>query len=903
MSPTWPRRVSSAATMWARALSILRRAGPSLRKDGPRDDLLLVGQVSAGSYFTVSALDVVVGQARHAAQTITDAITTRTRRRVAGGKQGGLTMTISTSHIVVISGNDSSLPVVRPPDTTITLVQTPDRATDFQRSAVDRFIEVPEISAESLIELLRPIHHETPVTALACFLESAILAAAIAADALDIPSNPVDAVRTAHNKALTRQALERHGVPQQPWRLCHSLDEVVAFRNALADAPIVVKPVTGAGSAGVRLIRTDADLRAAWYSIGGLKWWALLDNPENVVIAEAVLPGGEFSVEAMSVDGRHEILAITGKLTTGAPEFVELGHWQPAELRSDQRDAVVNRTVEILDAIGHRTGPSHTEVFVDGVDVGVVETHTRFGGDQIWELTQLTTGRHLATETIFALLGLPAPEPGDRHGAAAMRKLDWADPAHLDGASQREGVVRVSRPSRQGREDVIAITDSSDLDGYVLTVGDDVREAWARAEDSCAAAKGQGVIDAPVLVMSPAKVINHFGRERFASVVPDGSVLITSGPVDVDASRLADLVVFPEYTTNDEISLAADEMVVRHGLQRIIVLAEADVLRAAEIRSRRGIPGQLPDGALHFRDKTLMKRAVNGATIAVAPHREVRSALELHDAAAELGYPCVVKPPHGRGSSGVSVLENAEELQAFLRTGPFSDRGRTYPWLVEAFQLGDQYRVDGVCRDGRVVFSAVALYVNTHLDFLGGGYMGSVMLPVESEDAQTILELARAVLEDALPAFDGAFHLEAFLTPDGPVFSEVGSRIGGGSIPEEVELSYGFNLVEESILAQRGVPFRHNAVRQRGLAGQLNVSPLSGLLTEAPERFEHPDVILSEIAEPGQHFSAMTHTNAEFARVVFRADSVEGGLDTISKLLHHIDTTTKWKVTDHVASA
>ncbi len=400
-------------------------------------------------------------------------------------------MNTSISHLVLISGNDSSLPVVRPPNTTITLVQTPDRATDFQRSTVDRFIEVPEITAESLIDLLRPIHRSSPVTALACFLESAILAAAVAADALGIPSNPVDAVRTARDKALTRQALERHGVPQPPWRLCSSLDDVVAFRDSLAGAPIVVKPVTGAGSAGVRLIRNDADLRAAWDSIGGLKWWALLDNPENAVIAEAVLSGSEFSVEAMSVDGRHEIVAITGKLTTGEPEFVELGHWQPAELRLDQRDAVVNRTVEILDAIGHRTGPSHTEVMVDGLNVGLIETHTRFGGDQIWELTQLTTGRHFATETIFALLGRRAPEPGDRHGAAAIRKLDWAYPEHIDGIEQRDGVLRVSRPSRHRPEDVTAIGDSSDLTGYVLTVGDDVREVWKLAELSSATAKGE----------------------------------------------------------------------------------------------------------------------------------------------------------------------------------------------------------------------------------------------------------------------------------------------------------------------------------------------------------------------------------------------------------------------------
>ena len=48
----------------------------------PRDDLLLIGQLSAGSYFTVSALDIVDLQARRAAETIGDAITTRASRLV-----------------------------------------------------------------------------------------------------------------------------------------------------------------------------------------------------------------------------------------------------------------------------------------------------------------------------------------------------------------------------------------------------------------------------------------------------------------------------------------------------------------------------------------------------------------------------------------------------------------------------------------------------------------------------------------------------------------------------------------------------------------------------------------------------------------------------------------------------
>lgn len=55
----------------------------ALGRDGrPRDDLLFIGQMSAGSYFTVSALDVVDRQARRAAHTIGSAVTTRPGLRV-----------------------------------------------------------------------------------------------------------------------------------------------------------------------------------------------------------------------------------------------------------------------------------------------------------------------------------------------------------------------------------------------------------------------------------------------------------------------------------------------------------------------------------------------------------------------------------------------------------------------------------------------------------------------------------------------------------------------------------------------------------------------------------------------------------------------------------------------------
>lgn len=373
-------------------------------------------------------------------------------------------------HLVVISGNDSSLPVVPPPSTTVTMVQTSDRGTSFQESTVDRYLLVPRITRDSLVNVLGELHRTEPITALVCFLEPVILAAAQAAEHLGLRANPVGAVETARDKIKTRVAVARAGVPQLPWRSCRSADEVIAFHRELGEIPLVVKPITGAGSAGVRLVRNAEEIRAHVAQVGGLHDWALLDNPDLLMIAEAVLPGREVSVEAMSVDGVHEIVQVTGKLTSGAPEFVELGHWQPAGLEELQHAAVVRRVTQVLDAIGHQVGPSHTEVMVDGLDVWLVETHTRFGGDQIWELTELTTGRHMATETIFAVLGEPLPEACETHGEAAIAFLPWASG---EASTPLPGVVRTKVPERRAPVGFEELCDSSDRSGYVLTAGSD----------------------------------------------------------------------------------------------------------------------------------------------------------------------------------------------------------------------------------------------------------------------------------------------------------------------------------------------------------------------------------------------------------------------------------------------
>lgn len=58
-----------------------------------------------------------------------------------------------------------------------------------------------------------------------------------------------------------------------------------------------------------------------------------MPNEKRRIIIEGFLEGGkEYSVESLSYHGRHQVIQITEKITSGPPHCVELGHMQPALL-------------------------------------------------------------------------------------------------------------------------------------------------------------------------------------------------------------------------------------------------------------------------------------------------------------------------------------------------------------------------------------------------------------------------------------------------------------------------------------------------------------------------------------------------------------------------------------------
>jgi biotin carboxylase len=353
-----------------------------------------------------------------------------------------------------------------------------DRLAGLRDGPGRRGVRIAIDDPSACLAAARTLHAERPFAAVVSFAEIGLASAAHVGEALGIPANPVRPVRLTRDKLLMREVLVGAGRPSVRHRLCASAREVAAFRAEIG-GPIIVKPVDGYGSRGVAHLDVEDEPERAWR-------WCTADGGE-AVLAEEYVTGPELSVDVLSFDGHHEVVAIAEKLTTGPPHFIELGHQLPARLDREVAERVGQAVVDLLDAVGQRHGPSHTEVRLPpGGGVSIIETQTRTGGDQIWEMVDLALGVDMHRATMEHLVfGCRTATPSRRR-AAAIRYLT-AEPmtlGRIDGAGRAAGVpgvVRLHLDSVAGGE-IAPLTWSRSRLGYVLTVADKVQDAVRRAE-------------------------------------------------------------------------------------------------------------------------------------------------------------------------------------------------------------------------------------------------------------------------------------------------------------------------------------------------------------------------------------------------------------------------------------
>ncbi len=295
------------------------------------------------------------------------------------------------------------------------------------------------------------------------FIEYGLETAAYIGEALGVLCNPMKPVIQTRNKHLMRATLAQE---------CPEISIPFLFPTEKADIAqflaehhkIIVKPVDGAGSMGVRTLAAPEDLEQ-------------LDENLTNVICEKFVGGKEFSVESDSVNAKHRIIAITEKTITENAPFVELQHIIPARLDEEAQQKIQQTVIQFLNVIQQKYGPAHTEVKLFEGKVYIIESQTRLGGDRIWKLCHMATGynfirafveqvlldreyQHQAQNTPSAIYFL-APTPG------IVQEIRIPD-----GFRDQDGVVEINVVKKIG--DVVSpLSSSLDRSGFVILTAND----------------------------------------------------------------------------------------------------------------------------------------------------------------------------------------------------------------------------------------------------------------------------------------------------------------------------------------------------------------------------------------------------------------------------------------------
>lgn len=260
------------------------------------------------------------------------------------------------------------------------------------KDIADFFYPISILEKEDILSICKQIKIDG-ITTIAS--DAAVPTVCFVAEKMGLIGNPLNDVLVTTDKYQMRKRFTEFFVSSPKFVIGDDDYSVSGFQF-----PVIVKPTDRSGSRGVLRVDTPEDLRSA---VGRAK----AESFTSRAIIEEYVSGSEVSVESISWKGEHYILAITDKVTTGEPYFVELEHHQPSYLSSDIQQKIKDETIKALTALNIKYGASHSEFKITETgDVFVIEIGARMGGDFIGShLVKLSTGYDFVKAVVDIALG------------------------------------------------------------------------------------------------------------------------------------------------------------------------------------------------------------------------------------------------------------------------------------------------------------------------------------------------------------------------------------------------------------------------------------------------------------------------------------------------------------------
>ncbi|MER9469343.1 acetyl-CoA carboxylase biotin carboxylase subunit family protein [Mesorhizobium sp. M0482] len=281
----------------------------------------------------------------------------------------------------------------------------------------------------------------------------------------DLPGPNVASIERCCDKFVQRQLLAKAGVPIPAYRLAVNATDVESAAAEIG-LPVILKPVVGSGSSGVRLCRDVEELAEhTTFLLGGKHVWR--SSPRMLV--EEFAQGPYYSIDIMG----DEVIGVAAADFGPPPHFVFRETTYPAPLNIEEYKRIVDVSLSCLRALDLEWGPKNIEFRWTKRGPVVIEVNPRLSGSPDPQLVQAAYGVDLIAEHIKLVIGEEWDIRRRRSNVAVARKLvadcdgilDWISG---DGpAAALPGVVEV-KLYVEPKTPIVRKGDHRDCIGHVI---------------------------------------------------------------------------------------------------------------------------------------------------------------------------------------------------------------------------------------------------------------------------------------------------------------------------------------------------------------------------------------------------------------------------------------------------
>lgn len=309
--------------------------------------------------------------------------------------------------------------------------------------------------------------------------------AALQARRLGLAGPDPNAIALCRNKAR-QVAILRAANISVPDSVTVDADRDIRKAITQVGLPAVAKPISGTGSIGVTLVKTEIDAIRALQNLLTTTIDVRGRPNQSGALLMSYIAGDEFSVEILD----SQVIGVTRKHLGALPHFVEIGHDAPAVMSTQLRAQIVRVALHAMEVLGLTRGPAHVELRQHRGCITIIEVNPRLAGGSIPSLFRYATGFDPVLAALSSLLGIPSSTPtAGAHGSIRFilpkREGQFDLPPSCDRVVDRFELAEFAL-YRTLPIEFMRYNDFRDRIGHVIAVDDDPSAAARRAEAAVA---------------------------------------------------------------------------------------------------------------------------------------------------------------------------------------------------------------------------------------------------------------------------------------------------------------------------------------------------------------------------------------------------------------------------------